>query len=482
MADTRVERDCLGEMEIPNDRYYGIQTTRMLGVSGAAGLPIVFYPDIFRAMARIKKAAARANAEAGALDPEIADAIVKAADRTLDGSFDKEFPLDFWQGGGYTCLNMNVNEVIGNLANEILTGHKGQDRVHPNTHVNMGQSTNDTIPSATHLAMIPRIDALRSGLCDLEAAFEKKAEQFKEVVKVGRTCWQDALPLTLGQEFSGYASALRRLIRKLEYVRPECLQIVMGGTAVGTGLSTAPGYQEAFYRFISEDYGEEIQPMENLFDGFQNSDTVVTVSGVVKEIACTLAKFAKDLRIMSSGPRAGFMEIELPALSPGSSIMPGKINPTVPEMVVQIAHQVIGNDVAISVALYDGELDLNVWDATFYKCLFESFSLVEREVTIFRRDCVESITANRSRCMEEAAASIALSTIVATCYGYPTGVKVAQYAADRGCKVQDAVVELGLMTKEEADTLVNPILMTDPERIDAAAAEFKRRHANVKKA
>lgn len=251
MADTRVERDCLGEMEIPNDRYYGIQTTRMLGVSGAAGLPIVFYPDIFRAMARIKKAAARANAEAGALDPEIADAIVKAADRTLDGSFDKEFPLDFWQGGGYTCLNMNVNEVIGNLANEILTGHKGQDRVHPNTHVNMGQSTNDTIPSATHLAMIPRIDALRSGLCDLEAAFEKKAEQFKEVVKVGRTCWQDALPLTLGQEFSGYASALRRLIRKLEHVRPECLQIVMGGTAVGTGLSTAPGYQEAFYRFIS---------------------------------------------------------------------------------------------------------------------------------------------------------------------------------------------------------------------------------------
>ena len=180
MADTRVERDCLGEMEIPNDRYYGIQTTRMLGVSGAAGLPIVFYPDIFRAMARIKKAAARANAEAGALDPEIADAIVKAADRTLDGSFDKEFPLDFWQGGGYTCLNMNVNEVIGNLANEILTGHKGQDRVHPNTHVNMGQSTNDTIPSATHLAMIPRIDALRSGLCDLEAAFEKKAEQFME--------------------------------------------------------------------------------------------------------------------------------------------------------------------------------------------------------------------------------------------------------------------------------------------------------------
>ena len=338
MADTRIERDCLGEMEIPNDRYYGIQTTRMK-VSGAAHQPIVFYPDIFRAMAHIKKAAARANASVGALDPEIAEAIAEAADKTLDGSYDNEFPLDMWQGGGYTCLNMNVNEVLGNMANEILTGHKGQDKVHPNTHVNMGQSTNDTIPSATHLAIVPRIDALIGALRTLAKAFEKKSAEFADVVKVGRTCWQDALPLTVGQEFSGYASVLNRLIKKLERVRPDCLEIVMGGSAVGTGLSGAPGYKEAFYKFISEDLGETVTPMDNLFDGFQNGDTVVTVSGIVKEVACTLSKFAKDLRLMSSGPRAGWMELELPALSPGSSIMPGKINPTVPEMVVQIAHR-----------------------------------------------------------------------------------------------------------------------------------------------
>lgn len=477
MADTRIERDCLGEMEIPNDRYYGIQTTRMKKVSGAAHLPIVFYPDIFRAMAHIKKAAARANASVGALDPEIAEAIAEAADKTLDGSYDKEFPLDFWQGGGYTCLNMNVNEVLGNMANEILTGHKGQDKVHPNTHVNMGQSTNDTIPSATHLAIVPRIDALIGELRTLAKAFEKKSAEFADVVKVGRTCWQDALPLTVGQEFSGYASVVNRLIKKLERVRPDCLEIVMGGSAVGTGLSGAPGYKDAFYKFISEDLGETVTPMDNLFDGFQNSDTVVTVSGIVKEVACTLSKFAKDLRLMSSGPRAGWMELELPALSPGSSIMPGKINPTVPEMVIQIAHQVIGNDVAVSVALYDGELDLNVWDSTFYKCLFESFTLVEEETKIFCRDCVEGIKANRERCMKEARGSIAISTIVATCFGYPTGVKVAHYCEQHGCDVHQAVQEMGLMTKEEADWLVDPILMTEPEKIADAAAEFKKKHA-----
>ncbi len=477
MTDTRIERDCLGEMEIPNDRYYGIQTTRMLKVSGAANLPIVFYPDIFRAMAQIKKAAAQANADAGAMDPEIARAIAEAADRTMDGSYDKEFPLDMWQGGGYTCLNMNVNEVLGNMANEILTGHKGQDRVHPNTHVNMGQSTNDTIPSATHLAIVPRLDELIRRTADLEKVFAAKAEEFKDVVKVGRTCWQDALPLTLGQEFSGFASLMGRMQKKLAALRPQCLEIVMGGSAVGTGLSGAPGYKEAFYRRISENLGESVKPMDNLFDGFQNPDTVVSVSAAVKELACSLSKIAKDLRLMSSGPRAGWMEIQLPALSPGSSIMPGKINPTVPEMVIQIAHQVVGNDVAVSMALDEGELDLNVWDATFYKCLFESINLVSNELVILRRDCVEGIKANRERCMREARGSIALSTICATVFGYPVGVKVAHYCEEKGCDVHEAVVEMGLMTQEEADWLVDPVLMTEPEKIAEAAAKFKKLHA-----
>ena len=474
MTDFRIERDCLGEMEIPNDRYYGIQTTRMVKVSGAAGVPVVSYPDMHRALCQIKKACALANAEIGAMKPEIADAIALAADKVMAGGYEKEFPLDMWQGGGYTCVNMNVNEVLGNLANEILTGHKGQDTVHPNTHVNMAQSTNDTIPSATHLAIGPRLDRLVQELEPLAAAFEAKAEEFKDIVKVGRTCWQDALPVTLGQEFSGFASVIRRQIAALKAVRPGCFELIMGGNAVGTGLGAAPGYMEAFYKHISQVVGEEVRPMDNLFDGFQNSDFMLTVSGAVKAVAVTLSKISKDLRLMSSGPRAGWMEINLPALSPGSSIMPGKINPTVPEMVIQIAHQVCGNDVAISMAIDEGELDLNVWDSTFYKCLFENLQLVAEETKILRLHCVEGITANVERCREEAEGSIALSTVVAATFGYPEGVRTAHYCEQHHCTVKQAVVEMGLMTKEQAEILVDPALMANPAKMAPIVAKFKK--------
>ena len=471
---TRIEKDCLGEMEISNDCYYGIQTHRMLKVSGIAKMPIVFYPEIFRALAQIKKACAQANAEVGAIKPEIAKAIARACDMTMDGSFDNQFPLDMWQGGGYTCLNMNVNEVLGNIANELLTGHKGQETVHPNTHVNMGQSTNDTIPSATHLACVPMVDKIISGVEELARSFEVKANEFSDVVKVGRTCWQDALPVTLGQEFSGYANLMHRTAEKFRRIRPQCLELVMGGTAVGTGLSAAPGMKEAFYKHISANLRENIRPMDNLFDGFQNCDLMVNLSALVKEVACSLSKISKDLRLMSSGPRAGWMEIQLPALSPGSSIMPGKINPTVPEMVIQVAHQVVGNDVAISLAYDEGELDLNVWDATFYKCLFESMQLVAEELVILRRDCVDGIVANRSRCQQEAEGSIALSTVVAASLGYPEGVQVAHYAEQHNLSVKEAVQEMGLMNEQEAKVLLDPILMTDPQKMAPAIAAFKK--------
>lgn len=477
MTDHRIEKDCLGEMPIPNSVYYGIQTTRMMRVSGAAGLPVIHYPGLHRALFQIKKACARANAEIGALDSAVADAVVRAADLALAGRFDDQFPLDMWQGGGYTCVNMNVNEVLGNAANELLTGHKGQDRVHPNTHVNMAQSTNDTIPSAVHLAIAPEIDRILAGLDALEKSFAAKALAFKDVVKVGRTCWQDALPVTLGQEFSGYAALTGRLAQKFRRIRTECFSIVMGGSAVGTGLGAAPGYMPALYKYLSEQYGETVSPASNLFDGFQNSDFIVSVSGLVKETAASLSKIAKDLRLMSSGPRAGFMEITLPALSPGSSIMPGKINPTVPEMVIQIAHQVIGNDTAISLAYDEGELDLNVWDATFYKCLFESLQLVSRELVFFRRDCVDGIEANRSRCREEAEKSLALSTVAAALFGYPEGVRLAHYAEEHGLSVLEAVCETGLMSKEEAERMIDPMLMTDPKRMAEAVAAFNKAKA-----
>ena len=473
MTDTRIERDCLGTMEIPNDRYYGIQTCRMVKVSGAAGYPVIHYPGMHRALFQIKKACALANADIGAMDRDIAEAIAKAADRALAGKFDDQFPLDMWQGGGYTCVNMNVNEVLGNVANEILTGHKGQDRVHPNTHVNKAQSTNDTIPSATHLAAAPELDRIIEGVEALEKSFAAKAEAFKDVVKVGRTCWQDALPLTLGQEFGGYASLMKRLAAKLRAARPGCFELVMGGSAVGTGLGADPGYMDALYRHLTDQYREPVTPMDNLFDGFQNSDFVVTLSGLVKEVAMSLSKICKDLRLMSSGPRSGFMEIQLPALSPGSSIMPGKINPTVPEMVIQIAHQVIGNDTAIAVAYDEGELDLNVWDSTFYKCLMENMHIVAEELVILRRDCVDGITACRERCRYEADRSIALSTVVAATFGYPEGVRVAHYCEENDMGVKEAVVRLGLMTEEEAERMIDPMLMTEPERMAAAIADFR---------
>ena len=470
---TRIERDCLGEMEIDDASYFGIQTHRMMKVSGAAGYPVIAYPDLHRALFQIKKACAKANAEVGALDAQVAQAIVSACDKLLEGGYEKEFPLDMLQGGGYTCVNMNVNEVIGNLANEILTGHKGSDQVHPNTHVNMAQSTNDTIPSATHLAIAPRLDVIIKRLQALQSSFEKKADEFKDVVKVGRTCWQDALPLTLGQEFGGYASLITRLIKKLQAVRPGCFELVMGGSAVGTGLGASSGYMQAFYKHISSDLGEKVSTQANIFDGFQNPDFFVTVSGLIKEVATSLSKISKDLRLMSSGPRSGFMEITLPALSPGSSIMPGKINPTVPEMVIQIAHQVVGNDVTIAMAYDEGELDLNVWDATFYKCLFENLQLVGEEILILKRDCIDGITANHDRCRDEAQSSLAISTVVAATQGYPLGVKVAHYAEEKGLTVKEAVLEMGLMTKAEADHLLDPMLLVDPEKMAQAIAEWR---------
>lgn len=338
----------------------------------------------------------------------------------------------------------------------------------------MGQSTNDTIPSATHLGMIGRVDELIKQLDLLAASLRKKEKEFKDVVKVGRTCIQDALPLTLGQEFSGYASVVERMARKVRHLRPGCFEIVMGGSAVGTGFSAAPGYKDALYVELSKQYGEEVKPMENLFDGFQNPDFIVEVAGVLKEVAMTLSKICKDFRLMGSGPRSGFMEVNVPALSPGSSIMPGKINPTVPEMVIQISHQVVGNDVAISMAYDEGELDLNVWDATFYKCLFENFQLINSELEILRVFCVDGMTANKERCAQEANSSIALSTVVATALGYPMGVKVAHYCEKTGKNVREAVVEMGLMTAEEAHKLVDPMLMTNPHAAGPVVDAFKK--------
>ncbi|MBS4768643.1 MAG: aspartate ammonia-lyase [Burkholderiales bacterium] len=476
---TRIERDCLGEMEIPDDLYYGIQTTRVMGVSGVLGEKVIKYPYLHRALTQMKKAAALANAEIGALSPEIAQAIAWACDQVLTGKYDDQFPLDMFQGGGYTCVNMNINEVVGNLANEHLTGHKGQDKVHPNTHVNMGQSTNDVVTSAEHLCIYPALDLLAPELDKLADAFQGKADEFADVVKVGRTCLQDAVPLTLGQEFGGYAEFCRRQATNIRGLRDECFELIVGATAVGTGMGAAPGYQEAFYKHLSAQLGENVRSTKNLFDGMQNDDFCVKVSAAVKQAACGISKIAKDLRIMSSGPRAGFGEITLPSLSPGSSIMPGKINPILPELVSQVAQQTCGNDIVISMAFEQGELEISVWAPTLYKNLFESFDLLTKVIPLFIEKCINGIEANRERCSKEARETIALSTVVAATLGYPEGVKVSHYAQEHNLAVADAVLEMGIMTKEEADLLLDPALLVDPARMSEAIAKWKKQKGKL---
>ena len=332
--------------------------------------------------------------------------------------------------------------------------------------------------SAEHLCIYPALDKLAPELDKLAEAFTKKSFEFADVIKVGRTCLQDAVPLTLGQEFGGYAEFCRRQAENIRSLRAECFYLLVGGTAVGTGLGAAPGYQQAFYKHLSEQLGEDVKSCADLFDGMQNDDFCVKVSAAVKQAACGISKIAKDLRIMSSGPRAGFGEISLPSLSPGSSIMPGKINPILPELVSQVAQQTCGNDVVISMAFEQGELEISVWAPTLYKNLFESFDLLTKVIPLFIDKCVNGIMANRERCEKEARETIALSTVVAATLGYPEGVRVAKYAQEHNLAVADAVLEMGIMTKEEADFLLDPALLVNPEKMSEAIAQWKAKKAS----
>lgn len=458
---------------LPDDVYYGIQTQRVKELSSLTGTPVIRYPYLHNRLAYMKKAAALANKQIGELDPDIAEAIAWAADRVLAGGYEEHFPIDILQGGGYTCVNMNMNEVLAHLANEKLTGHKGYDRVHPNTHVNMGQSTNDMITSAGVMAIGPAIDALLPHLIDLHIALEEKIVEFQDVIKVGRTCLQDAVPMTLGQEFSGYASLIARQIENIRSLRKDCNTIIVGATAVGTGMGAFPGYQDAFYQILQDELKETITLHSNLFDGMQNGDYYIKVSAAVKQAACSLSKIAKDMRLLSSGPRGGFGEISLPALSPGSSIMPGKINPIAPELMTQAAQITIGNDMVITTAVEQGELEINVWEPTIYKCLFESFHVLTNAIPVFSNKCIKGITANREVCLRYASSTLALSTVVSTALGYTEGVRVSHYAHTNGLTVRQAVLEMKIMSEQEANLLLDPALLANPEKMSQALADWR---------
>ncbi|MBK5072721.1 aspartate ammonia-lyase [Budviciaceae bacterium CWB-B4] len=469
----RTETDLLGNMMIPDDAYYGIQTERARINFAVSGKTAVDVPNYLWSIAAIKRAAAEANSKIGALDPTIAKAIIQAATEVMEHKFDDQFPIDIFQGGGGTSTNMNMNEVIANRANEILTGSKGYDVVHPNTHVNMCQSTNDVIPAAMKITCCLNLVDLISTVSRLEEILEQKTKQFAQVVKLGRTCLQDAVPMTLGQQFSGYYHQIKRLHQSLTEARKQTFALPLGATAIGTGLSTQQGYLEHVYPLLQQITGEPFVAEENFFDGLQNGDSYLEVAAQIKKLAVFLSKMSTDFRLQGSGPRAGFNELLIPAVQPGSSIMPGKINPVIPELINQITYQVIGNDLSITMAVEGGELDLNVWEPVIIKALFESCGLLTNAIPILIDKCLLELQPNIEVCRRYAEQSTALATVISTLFGYKVGSRVAIQAFEQNLSVREVVIAEKILTESQADYLLDPMTMCDPA---ASAAAIHRYH------
>jgi len=479
----RLEQDSLGSMELPDDVYYGIQTKRAIDNFSISRDQVGRYTSFISAIAAIKKAAALANAELGRLSPPVCDAIVRAADEVIAGLHVDQFPIDIFQGGGGTPTNMNVNEVIANRATELLIGQKGYAPVHPNTHVNMGQSTNDVIPAAMKMAVYKDIESLIQVLRTTASDLRVKEIEHASTIKIGRTCLQDALPVTFGQVFSGYRALIERQIAEIEEVRLHLLALPLPGTAVGTCFGARPGFSDALYRHLEVVTGIPYRKTDNLFDGLQNADSWMRVSAVLKCVASAYNKIAADLRLMGSGPRAGFNEIVLPAVQPGSSIMPGKINPVIPEMMMQVAFRVFGNDATVSIAADRGELELNVWEGVILHAVDESIRLLVNSIPLFNQRCLFGLQINIEKCRNDARASLALSTVIATLQDYPSACAIAHEAWKTERTIEQVVVANGLMTAEAAQRMLDPLVLSDIEAFDrtveSATADLQQSKRDV---
>lgn len=460
-TDYRTEKDSIGEKKVPEDVYYGVQSLRAAENFHITGLNM--HPEIINSLAYIKKAAAITNCEIGILDKDRATAIVQACDEIIEGKFHKDFIVDPIQGGAGTSLNMNANEVIANRAIEILGGKKGDySVVNPNDHVNCGQSTNDVIPTAGKMTSLRLLKVLKEELLRLHKAFAQKAEEFDHVIKIGRTQMQDAVPIRLGQEFHAYSVAVLRDINRMDKAMDEMRFLNMGGTAIGTGINADKAYLNRIVPNLVEVSGMDFVQAFDLIDATQNLDPFVAVSGAIKACAVTLSKIANDLRLMSSGPRAGFGEINLPPKQNGSSIMPGKVNPVIPEVVNQVAFNVIGNDITITMAAEAGQLELNAFEPIIFYCMFQSIDTLAYAVRTFVDNCVSGITANEERCEELAENSIGLITAISPHVGYQKAADIAKKALKTGKSVRSLILEEDLMSKEELDCILNPVNMTEP--------------------
>jgi aspartate ammonia-lyase len=471
----RLEEDALGFRWLPDETAYGIQTVRAVENFSISGRSIVDIEGFVAAIILIKQAAARANRRSGELDVGIAEAIEAAAVEQLAGVRRQDYPVDIYHGGGGTAANMNVNEVLANRASEILSGRKGADPVHPNTHVNMGQSTNDVIPSAMKIAVGGELAKLKAGLVVLVGALRDQETALVHVVKLGRTCLQDALPITFGQQFSGYRAAFERQIGEIDALESTCLGLPLGATAIGTSFGASAQYRQFVLEELFGLSGKAFRVEDNLFDALQNADHWLKVSATLKAIAVTLSKLSADLRLMSSGPRAGLGEISLPAVQPGSSIMPGKVNPVMPEMMMQVAFRVIGNDATVTRAA-EGELDLNVWESIILEAVSESIRLMRKAIPLFVNKCIAGIEVNADVGFADASGSLALSTALASIYGYPSASAVAKHAAKHGLSIRAAAVACDVMSQDDAEFLFADIsAFADARRTERLISDFRDR-------
>ena len=458
---TRREKDSIGSKNVPADAYYGVQSLRAMENFSITGTRM--RAEMINSLALLKKACAVANRKAGVLEPCIADAIEAACDDILAGQYHDQFIVDPIQGGAGTSMNMNINEVVANIAIRKLGGKLGDyTLVHPNDHVNCGQSTNDIVPTAGKMTTLVLLDSLEQSLEDLYDAFCRKEKEFDSIIKMGRTQLQDAVPVRLGQEFGAYAAAVARGLRRIRNTREEMYPVNLGGTAIGTGINADIRYFDSAVKVLAELTGKPFCHAENMIDGTQNIDCFSAVSSAVKDCALALSKIANDLRLMSSGPRTGFGEINLPARQNGSSIMPGKVNPVIPEVVNQVAFRIAGNDVTVSMAVEAGQFELNAFEPVVFDALFQSITTLDGAVRTFVVNCVDGITANEERCNELLGASVGIVTALCPYIGYAQAAKLAKEALAKKIPIRTLLIENGILTAEEASRILDVYSMTQP--------------------
>jgi fumarate hydratase, class II len=461
----RLETDSMGQMQVPADAYYGAQTARAIENFPISDLR--FPRSFIRALGLIKKHAAVINSDLGLISPSMAKAIQKAAQEVVDGKLDREFVVDIFQTGSGTSTNMNANEVIANRAMELMGGKRGDKSIHPNDHVNHGQSSNDVIPTAIHIAALDEIQReLIPALMGLREALEEKSRAFNDILKIGRTHLQDATPIRLGQEFSGYASQLQDALRRLHHLKDSLGQLALGGTAVGTGINTHPEFARRTIERIAKETGLNLRETQNHFSAQSAIDACVEASGTLKSVAVALIKIANDIRWLASGPRCGLGELKLPATQPGSSIMPGKVNPVMCEMVIQVGAQVIGNDAVVTFSGTFGAFELNTMLPVTAYNLLQSISILSTATRVFTKRCIEGLEPDRQKCESSIELSLAMCTSLAPVIGYEKAAQIAKVAYETGRTVREVATELSGLEKAQLDELLDLRKLTAPKEAE----------------